>query len=171
MFLLAKMQTDARRKLRREWYERNRDSIREYANALYAKMPHKAKARALSRRLRSPDAVAKANAEYCAKNPDRVRRYKRRYMLRTYGLSESKFVEMLSVQSNSCAICETNFADTKRGPCIDHDHESGKVRGLLCDLCNFAIGGLKDDPIIAIQAAAYLSAGALSRFDDLEAVE
>lgn len=59
---------------------------------------------------------------------------------------------MLRAQEGECAICH----DTMVTPHTDHNHQTGKVRGLLCPSCNLAIGKLGDDPNVLISAAAYL---------------
>lgn len=59
---------------------------------------------------------------------------------RFYGLTEDQYDKMLSDQGGACAICGKG-AD-RRSPylCIDHDHNTGRVRGLLCNACNLGVG-------------------------------
>lgn len=62
-----------------------------------------------------------------------------------------------SEQDGRCAICRHEFrTGTRRGVHVDHDHETRRVRGLLCGPCNTALGGLKDDPSRLAAAARYL---------------
>jgi hypothetical protein len=61
---------------------------------------------------------------------------------------------MLHAQHGVCAICQTAPAVH-----VDHDHRSGRVRGLLCFRCNAAIGQLGDDPLVVRRAARYLESG------------
>jgi len=79
----------------------------------------------------------------------------RRRTLRTYGLTLDDFDRMLSEQGGRCAICSTDEPGT-RGWCVDHDHDSGAVRALLCQPCNIGIGLLAHDPERLIAAAGYL---------------
>jgi len=78
------------------------------------------------------------------------------------GLTVAQFLEMLASQGYCCAICPAPLRVSPKGRgsresiCMDHDHSSGAVRGLLCHACNTAIGLLKDDPVILTKAAAYL---------------
>jgi hypothetical protein len=65
---------------------------------------------------------------------------------------------MLNGQGGACAICKTPAADLDRRICVDHDHVTGGVRGLLCSNCNSAIGKLQDDPDVVAAALAYLTA-------------
>jgi hypothetical protein len=71
----------------------------------------------------------------------------------TYGLTFDEYQAMAEAQGNRCAICRQE--DTTR-LAIDHDHETGKVRGLLCRRCNIALGLLGDDASQVMAAAAYL---------------
>lgn len=91
---------------------------------------------------------------------DPNRSTRRRYKtLRKYGLVEQQYIELLAAQKNVCAICQISSpGDSRFGRLsIDHEHKTGKVRGLLCAKCNKAIGLLHDDPEIARRVVAYLS--------------
>jgi Recombination endonuclease VII len=58
---------------------------------------------------------------------------------------------MISAQGGLCAACKKNPATQ-----VDHDHKTGKVRGILCLNCNAALGALKDDPRLVWEAIDYL---------------
>lgn len=73
---------------------------------------------------------------------------------RLYGLSPEAFQLMILLQKNACGICKEPFLE--KLPCVDHCHATGKVRGILCNLCNQAIGMFKDSPAILREAADYL---------------
>ena len=73
-----------------------------------------------------------------------------------YGLAQKQYEEMLRLQDYRCAICGRKF--TKSNPaCVDHNHKTKEVRGILCRKCNTAIGFLEDDPILAYKAFDYLA--------------
>ena len=74
---------------------------------------------------------------------------------RIYGLSEADYKALLLAQNNSCAICELACKTGKR-LAVDHNHSTGKVRGLLCDSCNRGIGFLQDNPSLLREAALYI---------------
>lgn len=76
-------------------------------------------------------------------------------MLRTYGLTVEEYDEILETQGGVCAICQNECA-TGRRLAVDHDHETGIVRGLLCHTCNLGLGALKDDLSLLEAAAKYL---------------
>lgn len=77
-----------------------------------------------------------------------------RACLRKFGITEDDYNEMFERQMGLCAICHKPEVDIKLA--VDHCHETGKVRGLLCKRCNMAIGLLGDDPDTIISAALYL---------------
>jgi hypothetical protein len=77
-----------------------------------------------------------------------------------YGITEREYFEMLRDQGGVCAICGREETMTKRGKVqllsVDHSHSTGRVRGLLCCLCNLAIGFTKDDTEILRKMIEYL---------------
>ncbi len=75
-----------------------------------------------------------------------------------HGLTRETFNIILKAQGKQCAICRTTDWGPN-GPCIDHDHKTGKVRGILCSNCNAGIGCFKDDPRIICASAKYLEKG------------
>lgn len=70
-----------------------------------------------------------------------------------YGITLDDYERMLEEQDGGCAICgrETDYPLY-----VDHCHEGGRVRGLLCATCNSGIGKFLDDPDLLVAAAAYL---------------
>ena len=77
--------------------------------------------------------------------------------IRSYGITTDEYKRLLSEQNDGCAIC--GGVNKDMALCIDHDHNSGDVRGLLCHRCNRAIGLLQDRPDLMIKAAEYLRRG------------
>lgn len=81
----------------------------------------------------------------------------RRYELKKkYGITPEIYLEMLDRQGGVCALCKK--PGDGKALCVDHDHASGKVRGLLCHSCNVALGLLKDDAEVLRRAIEYLAA-------------
>jgi len=79
-------------------------------------------------------------------------------LIKTYGLSFDQFNELFTVQGGRCAICDRHQTELpgKARMHIDHDHETGQIRGLLCFKCNSAVGNLDDDPARMLRAVKYL---------------
>lgn len=85
--------------------------------------------------------------------------------LRRYGLTAAEFDALVEAQRGVCAICggppyEGRLDSRKRRLAVDHHHETGVVRGLLCDPCNTGLGMFKDDPKRLESAIQYLIAAA-----------
>jgi hypothetical protein len=100
-------------------------------------------------------------------NPDKMKEYERRRdkeksreraWERRYGIARQDYENLLEKQGDSCAICKTTNVGRKGHTHfhVDHDHLTGKVRGLLCDLCNRGLGYFKDDAYMLRKAAKYL---------------
>lgn len=75
-----------------------------------------------------------------------------RHLQRTYGITRGDYQERADAQDNRCAICR----ETRSLLDVDHDHASGRVRGLLCNSCNRGLGFFKDNPAWLREAAAYV---------------
>lgn len=75
------------------------------------------------------------------------------HRLKRYGLTPEAFAAMLEEQGSKCAICRASLVEEVL---VDHDHETGRVRGLLCRPCNSGIGHLGDDPARVRAALTYL---------------
>lgn len=80
-------------------------------------------------------------------------------IMKRYGLAPEEYDAMVEKHNNCCAICESPAPkkSRKKRLNIDHDHKSGKVRGLLCDKCNQALGLFKDDLKLIKKATSYLA--------------
>jgi hypothetical protein len=101
------------------------------------------------------------NRKFAEANPDRTRSHMRKSWLRRwYGITPEDFERMLQEQDGRCAICRTDDPSPWRVFGVDHDHESGRIRGLLCDRCNSGIARFREDPDVLRRALAYLEATA-----------
>ncbi len=74
---------------------------------------------------------------------------------RKYGLAVAEYDDLLLKQHGRCAICK-RLPYTKKGLVVDHCHQTGAIRGILCSRCNSALGLLDDDPALLEQALEYL---------------
>lgn len=107
-------------------------------------------------------AYYEANKEFC-KNISREwrrenpRKHRDAILKALYGLTLDKYEEMLASQEGLCAICRRPESQANRKNLnVDHNHSTGEVRGLLCSLCNRAIGYFQDDISILMSAVSYL---------------
>ncbi len=83
-----------------------------------------------------------------------IKKHNLKNRVKRYGMNIEDYNEMRNKQNGCCAICKSQIVlETSR---IDHDHRTGKVRGLLCVSCNTGIGLLKDSPQIMKNAISYL---------------
>lgn len=74
----------------------------------------------------------------------------------TYGLSQIDFESMWKNQGGSCPICGALLELRKGGYTVDHDHETGQIRGIFCAACNLGLGGFKDSVLSLLNAIIYL---------------
>jgi hypothetical protein len=72
-----------------------------------------------------------------------------------YGISPEQYQELWNKQEGKCKICGTKLPDGEY-LAIDHDKESGEIRGLLCRNCNLGLGNFHDNPESLRKAAEYL---------------
>ena len=83
---------------------------------------------------------------------------------KNFGITLDQYTEMLLAQHGVCAICEKPETATRNGKlkalAVDHDHETGELRELLCVECNTGLGKFKDSPDLLLRAAAYLESHA-----------
>lgn len=79
----------------------------------------------------------------------------RRRKLRKYGLTEQEYQQLLIDQAYRCAIC-LQLKEQIRDWHVDHCHESGKVRGILCHHCNLMLGNARDNILILQSGIKYL---------------
>ena len=76
---------------------------------------------------------------------------------RKYGITLEDYDRLLENQEGCCSICGTDEPGGGKGRFhVDHNHITGKVRGLLCNSCNTGLGRFKDSPEVLLKAAAYL---------------
>ncbi len=120
-------------------------------------------------RLENAEQINKRNRERYAKNPaiwkSNARKYreknphkKREYSVKKYGLTLEAYEFLLKSQNGRCAICLSLPGERVKNKalCVDHDHKTNKVRGLLCGPCNHALGLLGDTVDRVEKALAYI---------------
>ena len=96
---------------------------------------------------------------YCRKCDGTRKKYiysRKRNLKQKYNLTLEEYQAIYQSQYGKCAICKIEFLSLNKMPSVDHDHTTGKIRGLLCHLCNSGIGLLGDNYKRCLDAAMYL---------------
>lgn len=73
-----------------------------------------------------------------------------------FGITLDQYNLIFAEQNGLCLGCYKHQTACKRSLCVDHDHKTGKVRGLLCHECNSVLGYTKDNPVVLRRLADYL---------------
>jgi hypothetical protein len=124
---------------KKAWYLANRDAV-------------KAKVKRWQQ-----DNAERHNAQQRSRRQDPARKRKERdgHLRRKFGITIERFEEILATQGGVCAICgrEPNPNISLH---VDHDHDTGAIRGLTCFRCNQALGAFGEDASLLRQAAVYL---------------
>ena len=109
-------------------------------------------------RIKNPGKQAESCRKWAEKNPEQKKESARKAQLKLlYGITPERYDEMLKEQEGKCKICGTDKPTGKwKVFAVDHCHDTGHVRGLLCNECNRGIGLLRDSPELLIKAADYL---------------
>jgi len=115
------------------------------------------KAREYQRELRreNPEEY-RASEQARGKTPRRQRSHRARILRVKYGITREQYDLLCESQGGRCAVCTTTTPGGRGAWAVDHDHRTGKVRGLLCTKCNTGIGLFDDDPVRLRAAIKYL---------------
>lgn len=137
-----------------------REKGRNYSKAWRSKsLENLEKTRAYAREYqhrRTPAQNAESCRRYQQSHKEKIKVAQRRKHLRLkFGLTLEDFDRMLASQGYVCAICFTDNWGA-HGPMVDHDHVTGKIRGILCHKCNLGIGHLDDSISKLENAIVYL---------------
>jgi hypothetical protein len=152
----------------KKYRQEHRDEIEAKRKIYVAATKEKRRSqRAIYNRTHAADIEARRKARYAAdpeKYKARMALYKKAnsgrakdyYLKHHYGISLEQYRAILEAQGGACKICSATFDTAKLKPHIDHNHDTGKVRGLLCNCCNIAVGMIKENIPAAMALVAYL---------------
>jgi prolyl-tRNA synthetase len=122
-------------------YAQNRERVKAHARDYYHAHKKECAIRAKAYRTTHQEACRTRNKVYAAAH----RKERRAYLLRrSYGISQAEYDALMNRHGGRCWICKTDDFGWK-GPCVDHDHITNQVRGILCNTCNRAAGLLKEN--------------------------
>lgn len=121
--------------------------------AAYAADPAKGARQARENRSRRREQYREYNREFLAADKDRAKGYN----LARYGVTLAQYNAMLEKQGGGCAICGAVTNKNGKALFVDHCHDTGKVRGILCYRCNTGLGSFKDNAVLVAKAVSYLN--------------
>jgi hypothetical protein len=148
------------REWRRKYREEHKIEIIEYRRKYNADPSHKSRhnekqkewAKNNPEKVKEINRVKRSNSEFLER--DRIRDLKRRY-----GISIDDYNLMFDTQNGCCAICKKHQSELKKSLFVDHDHNTEKIRGLICFRCNAALGLFNDDINNLLNAIKHLQGG------------
>ena len=153
--------------------KRNKKGQLMKGNTVYRKNPKRNVLGKFAKTMTNTQRLAKKNKQVKKwNNSAKGKAYKKRYLLenrerllkiginnsylRKYGITLKQKEEMLKNQNNQCMICQKII---NISAAVDHDHETGKIRGILCFSCNSALGNFQDNINLLKNAIEYLKGG------------
>ena len=103
------------------------------------------------------EVINKRSREWRQEYPERQKAHGRRHhLLKKFGLTLEAYADLLEQQGGVCAICKTSDTFPWDWFCVDHDHATGRVRGLLCAFCNNVLGHSRENVETLRNAIDYL---------------
>jgi 23S rRNA G2069 N7-methylase RlmK/C1962 C5-methylase RlmI len=148
--------------IQKKWYERNKEQARIISNNKYHTNREVVNSRRKILREKNKAKISVQKKKHYAENPS----FYRELSWKNAGIVDmtvSRYDQLFISQKGCCAICNTHQNELKRRLNVDHNHQTGQVRGLLCDICNRGLGYLKDSVEILSSAKIYLTNGRESK--------
>lgn len=136
------------------YYAKTKDEQKERGRAYYLKNRESQLAKCKARYEANREKIRAESRAY-GQTPEGRREAREYNLKRLYGLTVAEFDEMANRQGGKCLIC-CRPPGGVRPLVVDHDHATGKIRGLLCNKCNAGIGQFEDAPERLISASEYL---------------
>ena len=128
-----------RKEYQRQWYLRNKERYKNHCKQW---------------RKNNPERCAELQKIYRAKNKEMYIKSQRKTDLkRHYGMTVKEYDCSYDLQRGKCLICD----EEKKILCVDHNHTTGKIRGLLCRRCNLGLGFIEKSPKFYLRAQQYLN--------------
>lgn len=156
------------RAYRKAYWEKNKERIKAYHRERYYRDVEKTRAvkrdRENARKAKNPEGFAADKRAYYHKNKDAILESMRwQRLLKKYGVTQEEYDAMFAFQGGLCAICNRPETVKHHGKltmlAVDHDHETGLVRGLLCRGCNTSLGHFQESMDVLASAISYLRSG------------
>ena len=157
------------------WAKRNPERIAEIKRRYRARHREEIAAAVKVLKKANPERVREMKRNWAKRNPACAMMQHVRVRLKALGVSQEvyrmataeQYKRILADQHNGCAICGAHHGNTVATRlCVDHDHTTGALRGLLCRRCNTALGYFCDSSVTIKRAVAYLELHSEYRSDD-----
>lgn len=133
-----------RKEIAARYHAKHRDEINRKYREKYAANPDKFKAASKAKIARERE-----------RDPEAGSRRSRKSRLTANGITAERYADLLRVQQATCAICR-KVCPTGKRLAVDHDHQTGFIRGLLCTRCNMGIGQFQNNYQLLQKAATYM---------------
>lgn len=127
----------------------------EYNRRWRIKNPEKHRQYVMNWKKKHPEKAVAYVKDWQRKNKDRYTVHVRRaHLKKAFGITIEEYDSILKVQGGVCVICKS--VPKKRKFAVDHNHETGEIRGILCGSCNMGLGYFKDNITLLRNAILYL---------------
>lgn len=138
--ILYLLNSDKKKETSRERYKKNREIILTQCSVYYES---------------NREEILERKKKYTKRNKEKKRIYR---LEKKFNITETELQNILDSQRGCCEICGDSllYPDSVRSYAVDHNHETGEVRGLLCGNCNTALGLIKEDKRIAYSLIKYI---------------
>lgn len=135
------------------WYKKNRERILLAKQLDYAENTEKYRTKNKKNYKKFKEKYLKNRKQDRKKNPAKYKNYD---LKKKFNISLKEYNEKLKQQKHRCSLCKRHKSNFKKALAVDHCHETGKVRGLLCDKCNVGLGSFYENIKTLESAIKYL---------------
>lgn len=148
---------ESKKEYRKRYYEEHKKEYIEYRKKYYYKNVEKAREKSKKYYENNKEKHTERVNIWVNKNKEKSKNIHRAaHLRRAYGISLQYYDKLFMQQKGRCFICGQHENELKKKLCVDHNHQTGNVRGLLCRECNIGLSKFKDDIFILRKAILYL---------------
>lgn len=143
----------------KKYRQKHHEETRARGLKYYQKNREEVLARHIKYYQKHSEEMLARSRKYRQEHPEKIRD---RELKRSYSLTLDDYNTLLAAQNGVCAVCSkppSGNGDNGKNLHVDHDHKTGKIRGLLCAKCNMAIGLFQESSVLLLSAAEYLICG------------
>ena len=163
-----KYDKDKKAEYNKKYHSENSENLKSYCKSYYHNNNEKQKKKAINYYELNKENYKKKNKEYREKNIESIKAQQKKWndankdklknnrYVKKYDITLEQYEELLYNQKNKCKICGTHENELNYKLVVDHCHDNGIVRGLLCSKCNSMLGFVKDNVEVLENAIKYL---------------